>query len=122
MALNRKQMLTRRHLRIRKKISGTAERPRLCFHKSLRHLYAQLVDDASRTTLLAVTTNRKALKEASSRKSFRNKQWAARLGKELGELAVQKGFRQVVFDRGGYLYHGCVKSFAEAARAAGLQF
>jgi len=122
MAVDRKEMLQRRHWRVRKKIHGTAERPRLCIKKSLRHLYAQLVDDHSERTLLAVTTNRKAIKESAQRKSFRNTEWAKRLGKELGELAVRAGIRKVVFDRGGYLYHGCVKSFADAAREAGLQF
>ena len=122
MTVDRVQALHRRHLRIRQKVQGTAERPRLCIHKSLRHLYAQLVDDAAGRTLLAATTNRKELRESSGRKSFRNKEWAKRLGKEIGEKAVQAGIRQVVFDRGGYLYHGCVKVFADAAREAGLQF
>jgi large subunit ribosomal protein L18 len=122
MAVDRKEALKRRHLRVRKTIHGTAERPRLCIHKSLRHLYAELVDDAAQRTLLTVTTNRKAVKESAGKKSFRNIVWAKRLGKELGELAIQAGVRQVVFDRGGYLYHGCVKSFADAAREAGLKF
>jgi len=122
MVLDRREALRRRHRRVRKKVLGTAERPRLCIHKSLRHLYAQLVDDGSQRTLLAVTTNRKAIKESSKKQSFRNIEWAKRLGKEIGELAVQKGIRRVVFDRGGYLYHGCVRGFAEAAREAGLEF
>jgi large subunit ribosomal protein L18 len=122
MAVERKAALERRHLRVRKKIHGTAERPRLCIHKSLRHLYAQLVDDGAQRTLVSVTTNRKTVRENAPKKSFRNREWAKRLGKEIGELAVQAGIKQVVFDRGGYLYHGCVKSFADAAREAGLQF
>jgi len=122
MTVDRKESVLRRHLRIRRKVHGTAERPRLCLHKSLRHLYAQLVDDNAGRTLLQLNTDRKALKESSGKKSFRNKEWAKRLGKEIGELACKAGIRKVVFDRGGYLYHGCVKSFADAAREAGLQF
>ncbi len=122
MTVDRKQALQRRHLRIRRKVLGTAERPRLCIHKSLRHLYAQVVDDMAGRTMLELTTNRKALKESAPKKSFRNREGAKRLGKELGELAVKAGIRRVVFDRGGYLYHGCVKAFADAAREAGLQF
>jgi len=122
MALERKEALERRHLRVRRKIHGTAERPRLCIHKSLRHLYAQLVDDGAQRTLVSVTTNRKTVRENAPKKSFRNREWAKRLGKEIGELAVQAGIKKVVFDRGGCLYHGCVKSFADAAREAGLQF
>jgi large subunit ribosomal protein L18 len=122
MVVDRKEARARRHLRIRQKIHGTAERPRLCIHKSQRHLYAQMVDDGAQRTLLAATTNRKAIKESAAKKSFRNIEWAKRLGKEIGELAVKAGIRKVVFDRGGYLYHGCVKAFADAAREAGLEF
>ncbi|KPL12345.1 50S ribosomal protein L18 [candidate division BRC1 bacterium SM23_51] len=122
MTVDRKQRLRRRHLRVRKKVRGTAERPRLCIHKSSRHLYAQLVDDDAQRTLLFVTTNRKAIKEGSKKKSFCNVEGAKRLGKEIGEQAVEAGMRKVVFDRGGYRYHGCVRSFAETAREAGLEF
>lgn len=122
MTIDSKQALRRRHIRVRKKIQGTAERPRLCIHKSLRHLYAQLVDDDAQRTLLFVTTNRKAIKEGSEKKSFHNVERAKLLGKEIGSLAVEAGMRKVVFDRGGYRYHGCVRIFAEAAREAGLEF
>lgn len=122
MKLDRKQALRRRHLRVRRKIHGTAERPRLCIHKSLKHIYAQLVDDDAGRTLLFVTTNRRSIKQDWPKKSFCNKEWAERLGREIGEAAVKAGIKKVVFDRGGYRYHGCVKSFAEAARAAGLEF
>lgn len=122
MIVDRVQTLHRRHLRVRQKVHGTAARPRLCIHKSTRHMYAQIVDDAAARTLVSATTNRKAFRESTGKKSFRNIESAKRLGKEIGEAAVKAGIRQVVFDRGGYLYHGCVKSFADAAREAGLQF
>jgi len=123
MVTERKAKLLRRHLRVRKKIHGTAARPRLCIYKSLRHLYAQLVDDEAHRTLAFVTTNRKAVKqETADRHSYSNVAWAKRLGAEIGEKAKQAGIREVVFDRGGYPYHGTVKTFADAAREAGLQF
>jgi large subunit ribosomal protein L18 len=122
MSFDRKKALRRRHRRVRTKIHGTAERPRLCIHKSSRHLYAQLIDDETQRTVVAVTTNRKSLKNGASAKSFCNVASAKQLGREIGELAIQKGVKAVVFDRGGYRYHGRVRSFAEAARKAGLQF
>ncbi|AXA35180.1 MAG: 50S ribosomal protein L18 [Candidatus Hydrogenedentota bacterium] len=111
----------RRRLRIRKKISGTPERPRLCIYKSLRHLYGQLVDDTTGHTLAFVTTNTKEFK-AEGRKTFANIEYAKRLGKKIGEKAVAAGVTKVVFDRSGYPYHGVVKAFADAAREAGLKF
>jgi len=105
------------HSRIRRKISGTDSRPRLAVFRSLRHFYAQVIDDSKGTTLLAATTqkDRKA-KRASSVEAAR------KLGKELAEEAKKKGIETIVFDRGGYIYHGRVKAFAEAAREAGLKF
>jgi large subunit ribosomal protein L18 len=114
--------LRRRHMRVRTKIHGTAERPRLCIHKSSRHLYAQLIDDDAQSTLLAVTTNRKSVKNGAQTKSFCNMARAKQLGQEIAELATKKGVKAVVFDRGGYRYHGCVRSFADAAREGGLLF
>ncbi|MCX7963391.1 MAG: 50S ribosomal protein L18 [Candidatus Sumerlaea chitinivorans] len=111
----------RRRLRIRKKISGTPERPRLCIYKSLRHLYGQLVDDTTGHTLAFVTTNTKEFK-AEGRKTFANIEYAKCLGKKIGEKAVAAGVTKVVFDRSGYPYHGVVKAFADAAREAGLKF
>jgi len=122
MAIDRKTALRRRHLRVRRKVHGTAEKPRLCIHKTSRHLYAQVIDDNTQRTLTAVTTNRKPLKEGAEKKSFCTVEWAKRLGKDIGEQARKAGVQTVVFDRGGYRYHGCIKSFAEAAREAGLEF
>ena len=120
MKRTRTEALKRRHVRVRQKISGTAERPRLCIHKSLKHLYAQVIDDRAGTTILDATTNSKTNKETA--KSFRNVVSAKKLGQELGKKAVDKGIGSVVFDRGGYQYHGVVRAFAEAAREAGLKF
>ena len=120
MAFDRRKALTKRHARVRTKISGTIERPRLCIHKSLKHLYAQVIDDRSGETLCQVTTNRKSLK--SEAKHFSNQEWAKKLGGEMAEQAKAKGVESVVFDRGGYRYHGVVKAFGDAAREAGLKF
>lgn len=120
MALNRRQALKRRHQRVRQKVSGTAVRPRLCVHRSLRHLYAQIIDDVAGATLASTTTDQKANK--ANAKSFSNIEWAKKMGGEMGRKAKEKGINTVVFDRGGYRYHGVVKAFAEAAREAGLKF
>ncbi len=120
MSMTRQSLLKRRHLRVRQKISGTLERPRLSLRKSSRHLYAQLIDDRAGRTLLALTTNTKA--NRTEGKSFSNSAWAKKIGGELGRRAVEKGLGSVVFDRGGRAYHGVVKDFAEAAREAGLKF
>ena len=109
-----------RHRRIRRKVRGSIERPRLCIHKSARHIYAQIINDHDGRTLLAATTNLKSNKAES--KSFCNITWAKKLGEELGRKALSQGLTSVVFDRGGYQYHGVVKAFADAARGAGLQF
>lgn len=99
---------------------GTAERPRLCVYKSLHHIYAQLVDDTAGQTLAAASSLEKAL--AQGLKSTKSTEAAAVVGKTLAERAVQTGITQVVFDRGGWPYHGKIKSLAEAAREAGLKF
>lgn len=117
----KKRLAQRRRWVIRKRVSGTAERPRLAFHKSLRHLYAQLVDDTRGVTLAAVTTNTKEAK-ASGKKSHRNIAQAKALGERLGAVAKERGITTVVFDRGGHPYHGVVRAFADAARAQGLKF
>jgi large subunit ribosomal protein L18 len=106
------------HKRIRKKVEGTAERPRLCVYRSLNHIYAQIVDDTKGATLCAASTVEKDLKE----KKGGNIDSAKVVGKLIAERARSKGIETVVFDRGGYLYHGRVKSLAEAAREAGLKF
>jgi len=121
MKKNRFEGLKRRHYRVRKSVSGTTDRPRLCVHKSLRHLYAQIVDDTRGVTLVAATTNTQALKGSES-KSLCNRTAAKTLGERLGQQAKEKGISQVVFDRGGYLYHGVVRELAEAVRAQGVKF
>jgi large subunit ribosomal protein L18 len=120
MALTRQESLKRRHQRVRRKIVGTAARPRLCIHKSLRHIYAQLVDDSQGRTLLFVTTNIKANKAEGAH--FSNRETASKLARELVEKARANGIENVVFDRGGYAYHGVVKAFGDAARENGLKF
>ena len=110
----------RRKMRIRAKIKGTAERPRLSVHRTEKHLYVQVVDDVNGKTLASATTNTKALK--GDKKSFSNIAFAKELGKAVAEKAKASGVTQVVFDRGGYPYHGVVKALADAAREAGLKF
>jgi large subunit ribosomal protein L18 len=117
-----KQTTTRekRRARIRRKLSGTAERPRLTVYKSLKHMYAQLVDDASGTTLVSVGTTSKALKGevAEDDKTAA----AKKVGAALARAAKEKGIEAVVFDRNGFDYHGRVAAVAAAAREAGLKF
>ena len=115
-----KTKLKRRHLRVRSKVHGTADRPRLCIHKSHRHLYVQIADDRSGRTLTFATTNHK--ENRAKAKQFSNVENATKLGRELGKKAKEQGIEGVVFDRGGYRYHGVVRAFAEAARKGGLLF
>jgi large subunit ribosomal protein L18 len=111
----------RRHIheRIRKKMRGSAERPRLNVYRSLNHIYVQIIDDLSGKTLVAAST---AEGKKAERNSGGNVAAAKSLGKTIAERARAKGVSKVVFDRGGYIYHGRVKALAEAAREAGLQF
>jgi large subunit ribosomal protein L18 len=120
-AIKKQETRDRRKMRIRKKVVGTAQRPRLTVYKSLKHLYAQVVDDSTGRTVVAVTTNTKAAK-ADGRKSFANVACAKLLGADVAEKAKSAGVSQVVFDRNGYPFHGIVKAVAEAAREAGLKF
>ena len=106
------------HKRIREKLRGTAERPRLNVYRSLNHIYAQLIDDAEGKTLVSASTREKG----ATSKTGGNVAAAKAVGKTLAERARQKNIAKVVFDRGGYLYHGRVKALADAAREAGLQF
>ncbi|MBQ3097284.1 MAG: 50S ribosomal protein L18 [Kiritimatiellae bacterium] len=109
-----------RHERVRKKISGTAEMPRLCVYRSVKHIYAQLIDDTKGVTLVSASTLDPVIRGQISEV---DKKGAAKLvGKTVGERALQAGFKSVVFDRGGYLYSGRVQSLAEGAREAGLEF
>ena len=110
----------RKHVRVRKKIKGTPERPRLNVYRSLGHMYAQIIDDTTGTTLVSASTLDKEIK--GKNKSGGNKEAAKEVGSLVAKRAVKKGLKIVVFDRGGYLYHGRVKELAEAAREAGLEF
>lgn len=109
-----------RHLRVRKKVVGTPGRPRLCVYRSLDHMYAQVVDDTAQRTLTSASTVEPSFKEKAV--SGGNIKAAAMVGKLLAGRAVEKGLKKVVFDRGGYLYHGRVKALADAAREGGLDF
>ena len=104
----------RRHLRVRKKVSGTSERPRLVVRRSLKHIYAQLVDDAGQRTLLTVSSQDLA--------EGKKTQKSAEVGKRLAARAKEAGVTRVVFDRAGYRYHGRVKAVADGAREGGLEF
>ena len=116
----RQQARLKRKKRIRKKIYGTAQRPRLSVFRSARHIYAQIVDDTAGHTLAAASTMDK---DALSGSKFENKVEAAKfIGKMVGERAIGKGIKEVIFDRNGFLYHGRIKSLSEGAREAGLVF
>ncbi|MBW5449160.1 50S ribosomal protein L18 [Cohnella sp. CFH 77786] len=110
----------KRHLRVRKKISGTTARPRLSVFRSSKHIYAQLIDDVSGTTLASASTVDKEL--AGQVGNGGNVEAARKVGELIAQRAKAKGYESVVFDRGGYLYHGRIQALADAAREAGLQF
>ena len=114
---DRKMERTRRHLRVRTKISGTAERPRLCVYRSNTNLYVQVIDDVAGNTLVSASTLDKDIKTKHA-----NKEAAKELGTLIAKKAADKKIETVVFDRGGYIYHGVVKELAEAAREGGLKF
>jgi large subunit ribosomal protein L18 len=119
--LNRKRVRSRIRFRIRKKIAGTAERPRLAVSFSGRHVYAQVIDDTQGKTLVSANTTEKGfLAEGSA--AHANSATAEKIGKLLAERALGKQIKAVVFDRGGFKYHGKVKTLADAARAGGLEF
>jgi len=118
--ISKNEIRKRKHQRVRKKIKGTAERPRLNVFRSLKHIYAQIIDDSQGVTLVAASTLDEALKGKIEYGG--NKEAAAEVGKLIAQKALDKGIKKVVFDRGGYLYHGRVKELAEAAREAGLEF
>ena len=114
---DRKMERTRRHIRVRRKISGTAERPRLCIYRSNSNLYVQIIDDVARNTMVSASTLDKEVKTKHA-----NKEAAKELGTLIAKKALDKKIETVVFDRGGYIYHGVVKELAEAAREGGLKF
>ena len=109
-----------RHARLRKKVKGSEERPRLCVFRSLRHIYAQVIDDTAGRTLASASSQESPVQEASG--GAAKIPAAAIVGKIVAERALAQGVTQVVFDRGGYKYHGRVKALAEATREAGLVF
>lgn len=118
--INRNKRRVDRHNKIRNKIVGTPERPRLNVYRSSKHIYAQVIDDVTGTTIAQASTNEK---EVASKVSEMTKVEAAKLvGTEVAKRALEKGIKIVVFDRGGYLYHGRVKTLAESARENGLEF
>jgi large subunit ribosomal protein L18 len=112
----RNEIRQRIHLRIREKLSGTAERPRLNVFRSLNHIYAQVIDDQKGQTIASASSLALKLKTGG------NVAAAKEIGKAIAERAREKGIRKVVFDRGGFLYHGRIKALADAAREAGLEF
>lgn len=118
--VNRKAENRKRHLRIRSHIKGTAERPRLSVFRSLNNMYAQIIDDTQGITLVSASTMESDLK--GQVKNGGNLEAAKAVGKAVAEHALSKGIKQVVFDRGGNIYHGRIKALAEAAREAGLDF
>ena len=120
MALNRIERRRRIHYRIRKHVSGTAERPRMVVFRSNKQIYVQVIDDEQGKTLVAAASNDKAL--AAQCKGKSGIESAAIVGKAIAERAKDKGISTVAFDRGGYLFHGRVKSLADAAREGGLEF
>ena len=115
---NTKESREIRHKRVRKSVAGTAERPRLCVYRSLNHIYCQLIDDGKGCTIVSASTLESDLKPDNKRKT----ETAAFVGKMIAERASESGIKKVVFDRGGYQYHGRVKALADAARKAGLEF
>jgi large subunit ribosomal protein L18 len=113
---NRAEMRSAIHSRIRRKVKGNTERPRLAIYRSLNHIYAQVIDDRLGQTLVSASSTEKDLRAGTGG----NLDAARRIGQVIAERAIAKGIEQVVFDRGGYLYHGRVKALTDAARAAGL--
>ena len=115
--VNSNKMRVIRHKRVRAKISGTAERPRLCVYRSSNNIQAQIIDDVTGATLVSASSYEADLKAVGG-----NIEGAKKIGELVAKRAIENGITEVVFDRGGYLYHGRVKSLADAAREAGLKF
>lgn len=114
---DRKAERTRRHIRVRRKVSGTAECPRLCIYRSNTNIYAQIINDVKGETLVSASTMDKEIKMKHS-----NKEAAKEVGTLIAKRAAEKNIKTVVYDRSGYIYHGVVKELAEAAREGGLEF
>ncbi len=117
---SRKEVRAKKHMRIRNRLSGTAQRPRLAVFRSNNHMYAQIIDDTVGNTLASASTLEKEIK--SELKQTNDVDAAAYLGTVIAKRAIEKGIKQVVFDRGGFIYHGKVAALADAAREAGLEF
>lgn len=116
--ISKNEIRERVHIRIRKKLKGTTERPRLTVFRSTAHIYAQVIDDTKGVTLVAASSTEKA----DTKVTGGNVAAAKEIGKRVAERAKENGINKVVFDRGGYIYHGRVKALADAAREAGLEF
>ncbi|CAK7003951.1 50S ribosomal protein L18 [uncultured Tissierella sp.] len=116
--INKNENRKARHLRVRKKINGTPARPRLNIYRSGNHIYAQIIDDLAGHTLVSAST----LDKSANLTSTSNKEAAKYVGETIAKKAIEKGIEEVVFDRGGYIYHGRIKELAESAREAGLKF
>ena len=117
---SRQEVRAKKHMRIRNRFSGTAERPRLAVFRSNKHMYAQIIDDVARRTLVAASTLEKEVKGELEQTD--NVEAAAYLGTVIAKRAIEKGIKEVVFDRGGFIYQGKIAALAEAAREAGLEF
>ena len=117
---SRQKVRVKKHMRIRNRFSGTAEQPRLAVFRSNNHMYAQIIDDTVGNTLISASTLEKAVKAELEKTN--NVDAAAYLGTVIGKRAVEKGITKVVFDRGGFIYHGKIAALADAAREAGLEF
>ncbi|MCB1218631.1 50S ribosomal protein L18 [bacterium] len=117
---SRRKMSVLRHRRLRKRVAGTAQRPRLSVFRSNRHIYAQVIDDSTGKTLAAANTLMESVKGSGAGK--KPLELAGMVGKAVAEASKGAGIDRVVFDRGGFKYHGCIKSLAEGAREAGLEF
>lgn len=120
MKLTRKESVQRRHRRVRRSVNGTTDRPRLAVFRSNEHIYAQAIDDTQQSTIAAASTLESDVREET--KSGATCEAATAVGKLVAQRLIEKGIKQVVFDRGGNLYHGRVKALADAAREAGLEF
>lgn len=118
--VNKNQKRQVRQVRVRKKVSGTPERPRLNVYRSLNNIYAQIIDDVNKVTLVAASTLDKDIK--AELQGTGNKEAARKVGQVVAKRAIEKGIDAVVFDRAGYLYHGRIKELGEGAREAGLKF
>jgi len=118
--VDKRAMRLRRHLRVRKKVSGTPERPRLAVFRSEKHIYAQIIDDINAITMVSASSVEKEVKAEIS-KTW-NKEGAKKVGELIAKRAIEAGIKEVIFDRGGFKFHGRIKELADGARSAGLKF